>query len=629
MSTQVFYRKWRPKSLGEVVGQEPITHTLRQALLQSRIAHAYLFCGPRGTGKTSTARILAKAVNCLSPVEGEPCNICSMCQAINEGRAVDLIEMDAASNRRIDDIRNINDKVRFSPNEAKYKVYIVDEVHMLTQEAFNALLKTLEEPPPHAIFVLATTEPHRVPLTIISRCQRFDFHRISPSAISERLERLCQQEDISAEPEALAAIARAASGSLRDAENMLEQLVVSNDSPIGLDQVETFLGLGDNEKSLDLACHILGGKVREGLLVINELARDGHDLRQLERSVIEYLRAALLLKSGVEESQGYTPEVQARLKALAQATPLEQVLHAITVFAKPSLRRDESTPLHLELALIEAANRTTDPSYPGHPTEAQPPQAVAASIPQETPSPGGEPPQSTRQRREEPSPSAAKAVAQEAESLIEPPSDVPEVGVLTPALSKDTLEPNTAGEPLQSTRQSKEEPPPPAAEAVAQEAESLIEPVSDIPEVGVPTPASSKDTLGPNIAEEPLALLRSQWTTLAKSLDRVKFKRFFIGPLLRACRPQDLDIKGDSVILRFTHRSNMERMEEELGDPRSANALSEALVDMLHAPYRVSLEVSPNSSNGIDGKPPTQSHMVRAALAMGARITNEEGEEHE
>ena len=573
MSSQVFYRKWRPKSLDEVVGQEPITRTLRQALLLGRIAHAYLFCGPRGTGKTSTARILAKAVNCLSPVEGEPCNVCSMCQAINEGRAVDLIEMDAASNRRIDDIRNINDKVRFSPNEAKYKVYIVDEVHMLTQEAFNALLKTLEEPPAHAIFILATTEPHRVPLTIISRCQRFDFHRISHGAISERLERLCQQEDISAEPEALAAIARAASGSLRDAENMLEQLVVSNDSPIRLDQVETFLGLGDNEKSLDLAGHILGGNVREGLLVINELARDGHDLRQLERSVIEYLRAAMLLKSGVEESQGYTPEVQARLKALAQATPLERVLHAITAFAKPSLRRDESTPLHLELALIEAANRTAGPSYPDRPTEAQPPQAVAASKPEETPSPGGEPPQSTRPRREEPPPSAARAVAQEAESLNEP--------------------------------------------------------ASDAPEIDVPTPASSMDTLGSDVAEEPLALLRSQWSTLAKSLDRVKFKRFFIGPLMRACKPQDLDIKGDSIILRFTHRSNMERMEEELGDPRSATALNEALADMLHAPYKVSLEVSPNSNNGINGKPSAQSHMVRAALAMGARITNEEEEEHE
>ena len=573
MSSQVFYRKWRPKSLDEVVGQEPITRTLRQALLQGRMAHAYLFSGPRGTGKTSTARILAKAVNCLSPVEGEPCNICSMCQAINEGRAVDLIEMDAASNRRIDDIRNINDKVRFSPNEAKYKVYIVDEVHMLTQEAFNALLKTLEEPPPHAMFILATTEPHRVPLTIISRCQRFDFHRISHSAISERLERLCQQEDISAEPEALAAIARAASGSLRDAENMLEQLVVSSDSPIGLEHVETFLGLGDNEKSLDLVGHILGGKVREGLMVINELARDGRDLRQLERSVIEYLRGALLLKSGVEESQGYTPEVQARLKALAQATPLEQVLRAITVFAKPSPRRDESTPLHLELALIEAANRTTDPSYPGRPIEAQPPQAVAASIPEETPSSVGESPQSTRQRREEPAPSAAKAVAQETESLDEPPSDVPEIDV--------------------------------------------------------PILASSKDTLESNIAEDPLALLRSQWSTLAKSLDRVRFKRFYIGPLLRACRPQDLDIKGDSIILRFTHRSNMERMEEELGDPSSANALNEALANLLHAPYRVNLEVSPNSSNGIDGKPLAQSHMVRAALAMGARITDEKGEENE
>ena len=191
--SEVFYRKWRPRRFDQVVGQEAATQTLRNAVALGRVAHAYLFCGPRGTGKTSTARILAKAVNCLSPQEGEPDDQCEMCASINEARALDLIEIDAASNRGIDDIRNLRDKVRFAPNEARYKIYIIDEAHMLTEPAFNALLKTLEEPPQHAIFVLATTEAHKIPLTIISRCQRFDFRRISLETAERRLAQLCKE----------------------------------------------------------------------------------------------------------------------------------------------------------------------------------------------------------------------------------------------------------------------------------------------------------------------------------------------------------------------------------------------------------------------------------------------------
>ena len=190
--SEVFYRKWRPQRLDQVVGQEATTQTLRQAVSLERVAHAYLFCGPRGTGKTSTARILARAVNCLSPQEGEPDNDCQICRSMNEGRALDLIEIDAASNRGIDDIRALSEKIHFTPNEARYKVYIVDEVHMLTEYAYNALLKTLEEPPAHAILVLATTEPHKVPLTIVSRCQRFDFRRIPLERMVDKLAEICR-----------------------------------------------------------------------------------------------------------------------------------------------------------------------------------------------------------------------------------------------------------------------------------------------------------------------------------------------------------------------------------------------------------------------------------------------------
>ena len=241
MST-VYYRKWRPQRLDQVVGQGAIMQTLLNAVIQERVAHAYMFCGPRGTGKTSTARILAKAINCLSSQNGEPDNECAICVSINEGRSLDLIEIDAASNRGIDDIRNLREKVHFSPAEAGHKVYIVDEVHMLTEPAFNALLKTLEEPPEHAIFALATTEVHKVPLTIISRCQRLDFRRIPTADAVARLAQLCQDENVEVAPEALALIARKASGSLRDAENLLEQAVVSYGSPLMEDQLRDLFG---------------------------------------------------------------------------------------------------------------------------------------------------------------------------------------------------------------------------------------------------------------------------------------------------------------------------------------------------------------------------------------------------
>src|SRR5512136_1553831 len=218
MAAQALYRRWRSQTFEDVVGQEHVTLTLRNALREGRISHAYLFAGPRGTGKTSTARILAKAVNCLADeLTARPCNKCRICTAITEGRQLDLIEIDAASNRGIDEIRDLREKIGFRPNEARYKVYIIDEVHMLTKEAFNALLKTLEEPPPHALFVLATTEPDRVPETVRSRCQRFDFRRVPIAKISEHLAAILQAEGAQAAPEALLAIARRSTGSMRDA----------------------------------------------------------------------------------------------------------------------------------------------------------------------------------------------------------------------------------------------------------------------------------------------------------------------------------------------------------------------------------------------------------------------------
>ncbi len=379
---EVFYRKWRPKSLGEVVGQEAITKTLKQAVAQGRTSHAYLFCGTRGTGKTSTARILAKAINCLSPKDGEPDNECHICVGINEARALDLIEIDAASNRGIDDIRDLSDKVRFSPNESRYKIYIIDEVHMLTEPAFNALLKTLEEPPAHAVFILATTEAHKVPLTIISRCQRYDFRRIPIDQMVAKLAYISEQEGIEVSDEALHLVARIANGGLRDAENLLEQVVVSYGSPISEDDVRQMLGLGGDEIVLELVKHIIGKSVKDGIATVNDATEQGTDLRQLLRGTLEYLRALLLIKTGAGANFGYSDEIMSRLNTLAADAPMEHLVRALKVFAGVNMRRDAASTLPLELAVVESATErepvvaaAAPPAYAA-PQQVAPPQAA-------------------------------------------------------------------------------------------------------------------------------------------------------------------------------------------------------------------------------------------------------------
>ncbi|MCK4368114.1 MAG: DNA polymerase III subunit gamma/tau, partial [Dehalococcoidales bacterium] len=313
MASQVFYRKWRPQTLAEIVGQEQVTQTLSNALKSGRVSHAYLFYGPRGTGKTSTGRILAKAVNCLNNGKGEPCNTCEICQAITEGRALDVIEVDAASNRGIDEIRDLREKVNYAPNQARHKVYIIDEVHMLTKEAANALLKTLEEPPPYVIFILATTEVHKVPPTILSRCQRFDFRRISQADVVSKLTRICSAEGIHIEPEGLRLIAKSATGSLRDAENLLEQLTTYYGTEVELRQVQAILGITGDERAKELIRHIVNNDISAGVSTINSVNSDGVDLRQFNREVVEYLRELLLIKTGSEEAVDLTAEDIAEL----------------------------------------------------------------------------------------------------------------------------------------------------------------------------------------------------------------------------------------------------------------------------------------------------------------------------
>ncbi len=354
MASEVFYRKWRPQTLAEVVGQEHVTKTLLNALKSGRTSHAYLFCGPRGTGKTSTGRILAKAINCLNNGQGEPCNTCSMCLSVTEGRALDVIEIDAASNRKIDEIRALREKVNYAPNQARFKVYIIDEVHALTPDAANALLKTLEEPPPHVIFVLATTETHKVLPTIISRCQRFDFRRLSQTDITSKLTQIGNAEGIEIEAEALRLIARSATGSLRDAENILQQLVTYYGSEIGLGQVQAILGIAGDKRARELVGHIIEGDIQAAVTTVHQVNSDGLDLRQFNRELVEYLRGLLLVKAGSGEGLDFTPEDMTELEGLASRASLNQILKTVKLFGQLEFGLDSNSTLPLELALVDS-----------------------------------------------------------------------------------------------------------------------------------------------------------------------------------------------------------------------------------------------------------------------------------
>jgi DNA polymerase III subunit gamma/tau len=358
---QALYRRWRSQTFEDVVGQEHVALTLRNAVRDGHLSHAYLFTGPRGTGKTSTARILAKAINCLAEdPAARPCNECRICVAITEGRLLDLIEIDAASNRGIDEIRDLREKIGFRPGEARYKVYIIDEVHMLTKEAFNALLKTLEEPPPHAIFVLATTEPDRVPETVRSRCQRFDFRRIPTTRIVQHLQEILDQEGGRAAPEALAAIARRSTGSMRDAISLLDQLLSYGDDVISLDRVSGVLGLVDGQMIGRLVDNMVANEAGPGLTLINDMVAEGVDLGQLVDQILAYLRAVLFVQvTHAPDALDLSQEVADTVARQAAAVPAGVILNALREFLEARSGLREQVPgvpqLPIELAFLRAA----------------------------------------------------------------------------------------------------------------------------------------------------------------------------------------------------------------------------------------------------------------------------------
>lgn len=343
MAYVALYRKWRPQGFDALVGQEAVRTALTNALETGRIAHAYLFAGPRGTGKTSTAKILAKAVNCEHGPTPNPCNECQNCVRINDGTSMDVFEIDAASNRGIDEIRDLREKVAFAPVSGRYKVYIIDEVHMLTTEAFNALLKTLEEPPPHVIFILATTEPHKIPATIHSRCQRFDFRRVTDADIVKRLREVADGSGIVADDDALQLIAVQADGGMRDALSLLDQCGVMAER-VTAETVRSVLGIVGREALRELVKAIGEGQVPRALELLETLLAGGKDVKQIITELAEYLRAVLLYKASPDYREIYltdTKEAIAALEGLYSTDRLmaaEERLHQCTIELRQSVR---------------------------------------------------------------------------------------------------------------------------------------------------------------------------------------------------------------------------------------------------------------------------------------------------
>ena len=559
---EALYRKWRPGTLSELVGQDHVAQTLRQAVLTDRVSHAYMFCGPRGTGKTSTARILAKAVNCLSPVNGEPDDTCHMCTAVNQGRALDLIEIDAASNRRIADVRDLTEKIHYSPAEAKFKVYIIDEVHMLTQEAFNALLKTLEEPPPHAILILATTDVHKVPLTIISRCQRFDFRRVPAEDVVSKLKKLSLEEEIEIDDEALSLVARKSTGSLRDAENILEQVMVSVEQPVTEEAVRKLLNLTDESLPADLLEAIADKDIKGSLIRLGDLIKDGMEPSQVHSSLMEITRVMILLKSQASNGSEFGDSLKERLVGIADKFSIERLVQIAKIMAAVDFKDLLNPALSLEIAVMES---------------------ILAS--QEKPS------------------SQTMAVT----NTVTKAPPVAQATVLSNVAPADPVDKKL--QDRNKTESVDVKPTPRAASPASKEPGDRGQEASRDAAVALPTTAA----VGGGTIDE-------NWNELLRSL-RQTGKRFNLGALLRGCKEREL--RGDTLVLTFLHSSHLDRINSEIEDPLVNGQFESVVEKVLGKKYKISVELANSELKSVPGPVSQQSHLVRAAQALGARIVEE------
>ena len=366
MAYTALYREWRPKTFNDVVGQEHITTTLKNQILNHRIAHAYLFCGTRGTGKTSTAKVFAKALNCLNLQDGEPCHECEMCRKINEGLAIDVTELDAASNNGVDKIRDIIDDVKYPPQEAKYKVYIMDEVHMLSAGAVNAFLKTLEEPPNNVIFILATTDPQKLPITILSRCQRFDFKRINNNEITARLRKIVDDQNVLADERSLNLIARVSDGAMRDSLSILDQAISMGNGNVDYNTVVSMLGLVTNEHLFNLTNAVIQRSVEKSIGIIEDVIYSGKDIYLFIKDLITHYRNLLMAKvtNNPEEVLDMSEENIALIKEQSARLRAEEIMRCIRILqeAENNAKLSKQARLYCELAIIKMCKIEYDTS---------------------------------------------------------------------------------------------------------------------------------------------------------------------------------------------------------------------------------------------------------------------------
>ncbi len=366
MAYTALYREWRPSTFYDVVGQEHITTTLKNQILNNRIAHAYLFCGTRGTGKTSTAKVFAKALNCLNLQDGEPCNECEMCKKINNGLAIDVTELDAASNNGIDKIRDIIDDVKYPPQEARFKVYIMDEVHMLSVGAVNAFLKTLEEPPANVIFILATTDPQKLPITILSRCQRFDFKRINKNDITARLRKIVTEKGVMADDKSLNLIARVSDGAMRDSLSILDQAISMGNGAVEYSSVVSMLGLVTNEYLFTLTNNVIERNIEKCISTIEEIITSGKDAYLFIKDLIEHYRNLLMAKvtNNAEEVLDMSEENIALIKEQSARLRAEEIMRCIRILqeAEGNAKVSKQARLYLELSIIKMCKIEYDTS---------------------------------------------------------------------------------------------------------------------------------------------------------------------------------------------------------------------------------------------------------------------------
>jgi DNA polymerase III subunit gamma/tau len=595
MAGRALYLSWRPRTFDDVVGQRHIVQTLRNAVRQGALAHAYLFSGPRGTGKTSLARLLFKAVNCLQPEEGAPDERCAICVSANEGRAIDLIEMDAASNRGIDDVRDLRDKINYAPAEARYRVYILDEAHQLTQPAWDALLKTLEEPPPHAILVLATTEAHKVPATVLSRCQRFDFHRISAVDIRDRLAAIARREGLDVDPTVLSWLARAARGGLRDAISLLDQLRAFSGDRIDAESAREVLGLAGLETVRPFLEALRDDRPGDALEELNDALERGADLRMYAADALAYLRALLLLRYGAGTSlrAEFPAEEVAWLEEQATEWEAPRLRALVGGFGDALARFRDPAQLLVQVELVllagwdEPVGAAREPPPPRRPARVgtRPPEPPSAA-PTSTPLAADVAHPSTN-----PANASAPAPVEAGGTPALPGSsghDPPRLAVAAPVEAPtpngaDSSQPPTADEPL----------PALAAAAVLEATVSVAasEGARDHPDLD-PTD------------------VRGRWAEIQAQIANMPGRWWF-----HECGLHDVD--GNTLVLRLgagarhflkdrDRRLPVEReLARALGRPVSVRMADEAV----HT-------ASPENAGSSPARPPTEDPVVRAGLRL-------------